>query len=239
MRRKDEGGRMKAEKPSELHSQLRRQRGLLRFLLFILLPSSFILVCSGCQIAGAIAHAVPQTSRAKYTGLAGQSVGIMVWADRGVRIDWNYVRLDLANLIQDKLRNSKSSEVKGTTFPVLPASIVRYQEDHPGIEAVPITEIAPKLGVSRLIYVEILALSTRSDTSFQMYRGRVQASMKIVEVSNGKAVSAYEESDLHATYPPKSTQDGVVGSSDVVMYKGVVAALADEVVNQLTTHEVE
>jgi hypothetical protein len=163
----------------------------------------------------------------------------MVWADRGVRIDWNYVRLDLANLIQDKLRNSKSSEVKGTTFPVLPASIVRYQEDHPGIEAVPITEIAPKLGVSRLIYVEILALSTRSDTSFQMYRGRVQASMKIVEVSNGKAVSAYEESDLHATYPPKSTQDGVVGSSDVVMYKGVVAALADEVVNQLTTHEVE
>jgi hypothetical protein len=72
-----------------------------------------------------------------------------------------------------------------------------------------------------------------------MYRGRVQASMKIVEVSGGKAVTAYEESDLHATYPPKSTQDGVVGSSDVVMYKGVLAALADEVVNQVTTHEVE
>jgi hypothetical protein len=211
----------------------------LRAFLFILLPSSFILSASGCQIAGAIAHAVPQTSRAKYTGLAGQSVGIMVWADRGVRIDWNYVRLDLANLVQDKLRNSKSSEVKGATYPVLPASIVRYQEDHPGIEAMPITEVAPKLGVSRLIYIEILALSTRSDTSFQMYRGRVQASMKIVEVSGGKAVTAYEESDLHATYPPKSTLDGVVGSSDVVMYKGVLAALADEVVNQVTTHEVE
>jgi hypothetical protein len=211
----------------------------LRAFLFILLPSSFILVCSGCQIAGAIAHAVPQTSHAAYSGLAGQSVGIMVWADRGVRIDWNYVRLDLANQIQDKLRNSKSPEVKGTTFPVLPASIIRYQEDRPGIEAMPITEVAPKLGVSRLIYVEILALSTRSDTSFQMFRGRVQASMKVVEVSGGKAVTAFEESDISATFPPKSTQDGVVGSSDVVMYKGVIAALADEIVNRLATHEVE
>ena len=50
---------------------------------FILLPSSFIL--TGCNVIGAAARVLPATTiRPRYTGLAGQSIGVMAWADRGV-----------------------------------------------------------------------------------------------------------------------------------------------------------
>src|SRR5688572_33444626 len=142
----------------------------LRRSLFILLPSSFILLLSGCQILGVAAYKLkpPETIQPKYMGLENQSTGVMVWADRGLRIDWPTIQLDLANTVQKKLtdfqkaKKRESKTLGGTSFPVLPASIVRYQRDFPEIEAMPITDVAPRLQVSRLIYVELEDFSTRS-----------------------------------------------------------------------------
>ena len=155
-------------------------------------------------------------------------------------INFNSVQIDLANAIQNKLLHSGDApEMKGTTFPWQPASIVRYQKEHPGIEAVPITDTAPKLLVSRLVYVELSSISTRGDASVQMYRGSAIASLKVVEVHDGRAQVAYEESDIHATFPPKSPPEGVINSSDIVMYRGTLDALAQQIVDRLTTHVVE
>ena len=43
-----------------------------------------------------------------YAGLPKQSVGIMVWADRGILIDKPSLQLDLANQLQDTLIKSKA-----------------------------------------------------------------------------------------------------------------------------------
>src|SRR5687768_264468 len=106
-----------------------------RCLRFIIQHSAFsiLLVLSGCNVLGIAAQALPPpTVKPDYTGFAGQTVGVMVWADRGIRIDWPTVRLDLANAIQARLASSvKAKELAGTSYPVSPASIVRYQEDHP------------------------------------------------------------------------------------------------------------
>src|SRR5580765_3904060 len=57
---------------------------------------AFYLLCSmlflavGCALTGAIADKVapPERIPAKYLGLAGQSVGVAVWIDRGLQIDY-------------------------------------------------------------------------------------------------------------------------------------------------------
>ena len=36
-------------------------------------------------------------------GLENQSTGVMICADRGLRIDWPTIQLDLANTVQKKL----------------------------------------------------------------------------------------------------------------------------------------
>src|SRR5215210_3914390 len=81
--------------------------------LFILLPSSFILILSGCQVIGVAAQALPPpTVVPNYKGLAGQTVGVMVWADRGMRIEWQALQLDLANTIQSNLQQAAGPKTR-------------------------------------------------------------------------------------------------------------------------------
>src|SRR5436190_18341706 len=94
------------------------------------LLSLILLLPAGCAVLGVAASAIPQTVRPQYVGLQGQSIGVMVWADRGLLIDWGTIQLDLANSIQSKLEGSGSDDVKKATYPWRPASIVRYQRDH-------------------------------------------------------------------------------------------------------------
>src|SRR5689334_25234176 len=85
-----------------------------RFLLCLIVP-----LISGCAIFGLASRAIPQMEPAKYKGLKGQTVGVMVWADSAVRIDYPTLRLDIANGVQTKLAAAeKAKDVEGATYPV-------------------------------------------------------------------------------------------------------------------------
>jgi hypothetical protein len=182
----------------------------------------------------------PETIHAKYVGLVGQSVGVMVWTDRGIATDYPSLSLDLANAIQNKLLASgKSDELKGATFPVRPASIARYQQDHPGLDFKNVTEIAPKLGVTRLIYVEVEDFGTRAPASVELYRGSMTTTVKVAEVKGQTASVPYEENDVKAVYPPKVTEDGTPNGDDYRFYLGTLDAMAQEITWKLVSHQAE
>src|SRR5687768_16156493 len=86
--------------------------------------SLLLLLLSGCVLVGVAAHKLtpPPTIHPDYTGLQDQTVGVMVWADRGIRIDWPKLQLDLANAIQNKLEAFavKKKELAGAKFDVQP-----------------------------------------------------------------------------------------------------------------------
>lgn len=204
----------------------------------------FLLVCAaGCAAIGVVVNRVmPHTVEPKYTGMAGQSVAVMVWADRAIKIDWDTINSDLANAIQNKLfeQTNVAKELKETKWPWPAESVVRYQVDHPGIEALPIQQVAPRLpNVTRLIYVEIERVGTRGDASAQMYRGSVTANMKVVEIQGKEAKIGYEETGITAIFPKKSPTEGVLNTNDRDIYRGTMGALADEIVTRLITTESE
>ncbi len=210
----------------------------------LLLLCLLLLIPTGCAAVGVLASAVPKPPvEAAYKGLHGQTVGVMVWADRGLRIDFPSIREDLASQVQSLLvaaQKEKSKDLEGTAFPVQPASIVKYQKDHPELESLPITQVAPKLRVSRLIYVEIENLTTRTSQSVVMYRGNVTASLKLVEIApDGSAKVAYEEGNIAVSYPKKSPEDGRLEGNDYAMYAGTIALLADEVAKRFVEHPSE
>ncbi|HEX3356905.1 MAG TPA: hypothetical protein VHS31_08040 [Tepidisphaeraceae bacterium] len=199
-----------------------------------------LLLNGGCEVAGMIAGKVlPDENVApKYLGMAGQTIGVLVWTDRGVQIDYPSLGLDLANSIEKKmLAAGKQDELKKSTFPVQPASIVRYQQDHPAFDTKNITDLAPKLGMTRLIYVELEDFATRAPASVDLYRGSMTVTLKIVEVAGDKAKIAYEEDSIKAVYPPKVTEDGTPDGDDVRFYQGTVDAMSTQIVNRLVTHE--
>jgi hypothetical protein len=203
---------------------------------------------AGCNIfagVGVVAgRAFPKHIEAGYKGLKGQTVAVMVWPDRGVRIDNPYLQLDLAAGLQKKLQdiqaNDKPDELKDTKFPFRADSLVRDQQDHPEIEAMPVTDIASRYNVSRLIYVEVTDFSTRSDASPELYRGSIVGNMKVVEIDkNGKAKEAFTKNDIRASYPKDSPKEGLPVGSDYKIYQGTLSAFTTELSHQLYTYEEE
>ncbi len=216
----------------------------LRRAAFILLPSSLVLVISSCQLIGVGAQALPPaTIVPQYQGLAGQSLGVMVWADRGMRIEWEFIQLDLANAVHANLqaaadpKKAKVKELKGTTFPVLPRSIIRFQQDNPELEGQAITAVAPKLGVSRLIYVEVENFSTRPDGGVELFRGDASVTLRMVEVSpDGTAKVAYEENDVTAAWPPDAPREGRPTIGDRRTYVELIRTLGSHIAKRFVPH---
>ena len=216
---------------------------------FCMLHSAFCictLFLAGCTLFGALAgKVVPgQTIPAEYKGMANQSVAIMVWAGEGTLVDFPAIRLDLAGGLQNKFvqaQQAKTKELKGATFPTKPAAIVQYQDNHPQYEATPITDLAPRFGASRLIYVEIENLQTRSDASVELYRGSALATVKVIEVppGGGPGKVAYEESAISATFPPKAREEGTPDGNDSIIYRGTVDALTTEIVKRFIPYQEE
>lgn len=229
-----------------LHEQASQGRFRIPRASFLPMLASLLLLLNGCNIfgpAGAlVARAVPKHIAAQYKGLAGQTVAVMVWAERGVRIDYSYLQLDIASGVQRKLLDAqavdKPDELKGTTFPIHPDTVVRYQQDHPEIDQLPITDTAGKFNVSRLIYIEVNDFSTRSPTSSQLFRGSIAGNLKVIEISpDGKTKEGYTENDIRCDFPKTGPKDGTPNGTDYKFYQGTLDAFTTELVHRLYRYE--
>jgi hypothetical protein len=206
----------------------------------LLIP--MLLLPAGCNYFAALAAVTPVYKEAEYKGFANQSIGVMVWADRGISIDWPDIQLDVAGSVQNKMlvsQKSKAGEFSGSSFPVLPASIVRFQRDHPDLEATPITDVAPRLGVTRLVYIEIQEFRTRSEDAVELFRGSISADVKVLEITDGHAKVAYEVDGLRVVFPKASPEEGAMEGNDVQMYAGVLDEFSTELMERFLRHQVD
>lgn len=212
-----------------------------------LLSSILLCTAAGCTLFGALAGKVvpPPTIEPTYTGFPGQSIAIMVWAGDGTMIDFPDIRADLAGSLQKKLtqaRDAKTKQLADITFATTPSAVVKFQENHPEYEALPLTEVAPKLaGATRVIYLELENFQTRSDASVELYRGSGSATVKVVEVppGGGEAKIAFEESGVAAVFPPNAREEGMPDGNDRVIYAGLVDALSGEIAKRFVPHQEE
>lgn len=205
---------------------------------FLLLAPLALL--AGCNIFGAVASAIPETIDAEYKGLRGQKVAVMVWVDRGVRIDFPQLQLDTANVIQTNLAASTDKdELKETTFPWEARSVVRFQREHPELEGRPATEYAARLsGVTRLVYVEVDQFSTRGDETVQLRRGRMAGRVRVIEINGSATKVAYEKQGVEIAFPPKRPE-GVIDVSEGRIYEETVKSFGTTIAQLFYSYDVE
>ncbi|MDQ3441770.1 MAG: hypothetical protein M3478_15620, partial [Planctomycetota bacterium] len=159
--------------------------------------------------------------------------------------EWEFIQLNLANVIHSNLvqaanPKAKVKEFRGTTFPVVPRSIIRFQQNYPETDGQPITEVASRLGVTRLIYVEIEEFSTRPDGGVELFRGDANATLRVVEIApDGTAKVAYEENEVRAIYPPGSPKEGRPTIGDQRTYQDLVKTLGGEIAKRFVRHSEE
>lgn len=197
----------------------------------------------GCNIFGAIAGKAPKPDiLAAYNGLAGKSVGVMVYVDPNAAMNWPTLQLDLANYLQFKLKEAQKDEkledLKGTTFPYEPRSFIRYQREHPGLEAMPITDVAPKFGVDRLIYVQVNDFTTRADGTITMYLGKIDVTLQVVEIDNAKkyATVAYSDPNIRIKFPRKAPDEGLLSGNDRKIYQGTLDEISTDLAVKFFQH---
>jgi hypothetical protein len=214
---------------------------VVRSILMICLMACLLAPClSGCAAVGAIANAFPPAAvPPKYTGLKDQSVAVLVWVERGIRIDWPQFQLDCAMGIQNKLvkaKKDKARELTNTRFPLSAPTVVRFQDEHPDWAADSIEDIAPRLGVSRVIYVEIDGFQTRSDAAVDLYRGNLSGTVRVLEVTGGKARVVHTEEDLRTIWPAKSPEEGVPNRGDFETYRQTLDAFTTDVAHLFVSY---
>lgn len=207
----------------------------------VLLSVLMVPSLSGCAVFAQIAGAIPNVEKPNYKNMANQSVAVMVWAEEsGVRVEWPRIHLDLAGMVQSKLQKMqkeyKPDELKLTRFPVSAASVAKYQEEHPEIAAQSIEEVAPKLGVSRVIYIEIHVFQTRPDQANELFRGTMSGSVRVIEVVNGKGRETFNDDSIRVTYPRSSTDEGLPAIGDFAIYNGTLDGFAEEVCKKFLPH---
>lgn len=196
---------------------------------------------SGCQYLGLVAYAQPDpTVEGKYKGLADQKVAVMVWADNATDIDWPHLQLDIARGVEGRLQDAAKKKdpppsLKGTTFAAA-ESVVRFQHDHPETAAESVTDVAPRLDITRLIYIEVQQFYTRPEESQELYRGQLIGNLKVVSVVNGRAKIVFSEDNIKVNYPPKSPEEGVLAGSDIEMYEKTLEAFSEQVANRFMPH---
>jgi hypothetical protein len=100
----------------------------------------------------------------------------------------------------------------------------------------PITDVAPKLGVNRLIYFEVEQFSTRA-AALELYRGTMTGTLKVVEVSDGKGKLAYEENNVKIQFPRKAPEEGILGADEYKIYLGSVDRMTTEILYRFITHD--
>jgi len=133
-------------------------------------------------------------------------------------------------------KDDKPKELELTRFPVSGASVARFQEENPAWISEGIEEIAPKFGVSRVIYVEIRDFQTRSDASVDLFRGSLSGAVTVVEVVNGKGRVAFHDDSLKITYPKTSPEEGLPNLGDGRIYAGTMAGFTTEVAKLFAPH---
>src|SRR5947209_18686246 len=129
---------------------------------------------SGCNLIAAAAQlAPPPATAAAYTNLKGQTVGVLVWVGREARIDYPVLQADIARSLTSKLteltqpkdkHTKPRPELEGIQY-LNPMTIVRFQEDHPELEGMAPKDVATRLGVTRVIYIEVKDFRTHAPDS--------------------------------------------------------------------------
>lgn len=198
----------------------------------------------GCSVLGAAAAKVGSVQvKPAYTGLKGQSVAVMVSAERGLLNDFPALQLDIARGVLQKLDGAvkaKSEELRDTRFPkeAGPDAVLAFQRNYPTLMYEPVTEIAPRLNVGRLIYIEVENLQTHPDAVPELFRGNLAGRLQVVEVNGGRAKVGYE-TRVQVGFPDKSPEEGLPDLGEAKTYAGTVDKFSTTVLEKFVTHPEE
>ncbi|MGB0714915.1 MAG: hypothetical protein ACPGXK_03500 [Phycisphaerae bacterium] len=137
---------------------------------------------------------------AEFDKLPNSRVAVVVWMDQSTLFDWPFARFELATYVADKLE----SEIRqrGSQIDIVdPRDVDDFiqRANDPVLD--PIT-IGREYDVDYVLYVEILEYQTRDSQQPQLLRGRIHASVAVVDIrTDDDFGETYEMAAVQCVHP--------------------------------------
>lgn len=201
--------------------------------LVLLLAATALL--GGCQVFGLGAQAFgggSQTVAAEYNGLAGRTVAVLVAADEGTLYANPQIAADLGRIVSSSI----ASNVDAATL-MDPQQVEKFQDENPFWFTVPPNVVRGRLGVQRLVIVDVIEFKTHEPGAAHAWQGVMSANVDVIEAESPDANNAAYRGVVAIRYPP----GGKVGVLDVdaeTMRFAMYKAFAAELSNLFSDHEV-
>lgn len=184
-----------------------------------------LLLCAaamgGCPAVGWMAHAVSEVAPAKtveaeYTGLANHKVAVLVDADLGILFQHPLAQLEVTERVSQLL----AANVEGITV-IEPRQVVDFQQRNIYWNTASYQDIAQRLGVERLVMIELLDYRLHEPGNVNIWRGLISANVRVAETDSAKPNDAVYATTVTAAYPPKG-QIGAVNADQRTIRLGVL-----------------
>lgn len=222
--------RVKGSPPDVRRLSRQPRRGLALLLVLALLPAG------GCQLFGWVAKGAGLDQRkvnipAEYTGLRGKRVAVVVNADQATYFEHPAAALRITRAVSQRLR----ADVPDIGI-INPDDIDRFQRQNPYWHTLQYGELTRRLGVERLVYIDLIDFTLRERGNAHIWKGQLLAQVGVAE-ADGPAPDklAYLQS-LRTEFPPDQPV-GVVNSDDATIEAGMLAVFAQQVANLFRDHK--
>lgn len=206
------------------------KRGVNMRLLGLLLMG-LCLTAAGCETMAGQKKLVDV--QAEFLGLAEQRVAVIVAADSHMLYQYPDSRANVCRAITAKL----AKNVPGITT-TIPDKIDVFQEDNPYWINMRYGELAERLGVDKIVLVDLIEYQTHEPGNAHLWQGLITANIGVIDKDAVDPDNFVFQNTVTARFPEDSTV-GVIDSDDETIQLGMVFLFARRGGGLFYDHQIE
>jgi hypothetical protein len=200
---------------------------------------TLVAASSGCEVFGFAAHVIAGgdngkkvTVQAEYRGLEGQSVAVLVSADEYIYFEHPKVVQTIGREVSARLASTLPG-VRVTN----PLQLAQFQRENPYWNTLPYGDLIKRLGVDRLVYLDLIRYTLHEPGNTNISRGVVSANLGVAQSDASEPNRFVYSTTLQSLYP----ESGVIGllNADVKTIElATIRQFSQRLANLFRDHEV-
>jgi len=197
-----------------------------------------ICVCGGCELVGFAAYVIggkqgdKVTVEAAYDGLDNRSVAVLVSADEYTFFEY----ADATAAVGREVSAQLAAHIPGVKV-VNPKQIARFQIENPYWNTLPYGDLMRRLGVDRLLYIDLIQYSLHEAGNAYVQRGVVMANIAVAEADASQPHNSAYTVTLQARYPD-ATPVGLLEGDRETIKLGMLRSFSMQLIHLFKEHEV-
>ncbi len=197
------------------------------------------LALAGCQAIGWAAHGMSggvtkQQVKAQYLGLQNKTIAVVVAADDFTLFRYPEAPFKTCRAISARI----SDEIPGARV-VDPRQIVRFQKDNPYWNTLLLSDLLKRLGVERLVYVDLVEYETHEAGNQHVGQGKIVANVNVLEsdaASRGLDPDQFAFSAAVQSLYPEEHGFGVIEADMQSLELAIVSVFSRDTVRLFRDH---